>query len=190
GPGHKRGAAGHGGTLQYMARELLAADGAERGDRSGLLTPQADLFSFGVLVYELLSGRHPFGPISLKLSIEKLRMHLLQRQQAPPMPLRLANPEVDSQLASVVERCLGHDPEERPQSAREVAASLRRCLSRRGRLRRWAAVRRKTVIGAALVSLAACVALVHALMTRAPYSEREFQRGLDAYARADYESAR
>src|SRR5262249_19624358 len=62
-----------GGTLPYMAPEQLRAVDFPTDAEVGAVGPRSDLFAFGVLVYELLTGRHPFGPITLNGSSLELR---------------------------------------------------------------------------------------------------------------------
>jgi tetratricopeptide (TPR) repeat protein len=108
------------GTPAYMAPELLAAAKAGRSAR-GIDAARADLFALGCVVYELLTGRHPFPPGT---------------PGAPPAPSG-----VPAAVAGVVLACLSADPAARPASARVVAAALDRFVrTRRGRRRRWAVV--------------------------------------------------
>src|SRR6202034_3146989 len=52
-----------GGTLAYMSPEqLLVSENPSGGDRS-LVDSRTDLYSLGVMLYELLTGQHPFGPL-------------------------------------------------------------------------------------------------------------------------------
>jgi len=141
-----------GGTLPYMSPEQLEAtfqriaqEAAESSlisselslsmsflaaDPSPLAAPpvdeRSDVFSLGVLLYELLAGFHPFGARFLKLKDRELYEHLRLRHQQGPRPLHLVNPQVDPGLALLIDRCLALDPAERPATARDLAARLRR----------------------------------------------------------------
>jgi tetratricopeptide (TPR) repeat protein len=139
------GEPGLGGTLPYMAPEQLLA--WNRADKECCLAEQADLFSLGVILYELLSGIHPFGPIPSNHLTPETRTLLIQRQRRLPKRLREANPQVDHSVAQVIERCLAFEPAGRP-SAAEVRDAFRRRLKRKRRLR---AVR--LLLGAAVIVL-------------------------------------
>ncbi len=78
------------------------------------VTGASDLYSLGVVMHELLTGRKPFDrgtPIATMLS------HV--NEPPPPLPA-----DVDADLAEIVRRCLEKDPTDRPPSAAAVAASL------------------------------------------------------------------
>jgi eukaryotic-like serine/threonine-protein kinase len=177
-----------GGTLPYMSPEQLRATGP--GDPEGAAPPgpAADIFSFGVLLYELLSGAHPFGPIPAgavnSTEREGLRQRLLTRLGSRPRPLREVSPAVDESLAQLVEGCLAYRPEDRPRAA-DLARALRGSLSRLRRAGRW--VRRRPLLAAALltVALAAAAAGGYLLVTREPEDVRQFKLARAAYARQD-----
>src|SRR5206468_4149526 len=88
-----------GGTLPYMAPEQLRATATkaspERQRREELdLDGRADVFALGVLLYELLAGQHPFGPVSLKEPEDQVRALLLARQAEGARPLHEVNARV------------------------------------------------------------------------------------------------
>jgi eukaryotic-like serine/threonine-protein kinase len=91
------------GTLQYMSPEQL--NGREVDSR-------ADLFSFGCVLYEMLSGKRAFDGKSAASVIAAV----LERE---PEPLKAAPP-----LERVVKRALAKDPEQRFQTARDLKAAL------------------------------------------------------------------
>jgi hypothetical protein len=93
------------GTPTYMAPE------AWEGERS----PAADLWSVGVMLYEMLAGRPPFPETDLNALRRAVR-------QGEPPPL----PSVPGELAAVVARALARDPAQRFPSAAEMAATLSR----------------------------------------------------------------
>jgi serine/threonine protein kinase len=141
-----------GGTLPYMAPEqveafLRAGRKTEDGRRKtadevsslpSSVDARCDLFSLGVIVYELLTGVHPYGPVPLTMPPEQLARWLLERQRGGHTPLRRLNLAVDPAVARVVEKCLAPNPAQRPASA-EVADALKAHLDRRLRPRRWLA---------------------------------------------------
>ncbi len=96
------------GRFAYMAPEQ--ADGAEPA-------PRADLFSLGALLYECLTGRRPFPGVT---SVDELRA---AHGRGRP-PLRALRPQTPVFLAEVIASCLARDPEDRPQTAAEVARHL------------------------------------------------------------------
>ncbi len=100
------------GTIAYMAPEQ--AQGKPIDARS-------DIFSFGIVLYELLAGRRPFaGATDLELLQTVIHGTPAPLTEATPLPLRL-----------LVEKALEKDPAERYQSMREMVVDLRRLARRR-----------------------------------------------------------
>jgi TolB-like protein/Tfp pilus assembly protein PilF len=102
------------GTVGYMSPEQLRSQPAD---------PRSDLFAFGAILYELLSGRRAYISDS---PVETMSAILTQ---APDFTRLEAVPR---ELAAVVERCLLRDPAGRYGSAREVAAALEAASLSRG----------------------------------------------------------
>jgi tRNA A-37 threonylcarbamoyl transferase component Bud32/pimeloyl-ACP methyl ester carboxylesterase len=96
------------GTCAYMAPEQIRGQPADA---------RADLFALGVVLYELLAGRRPFGGAS---AIEQLHAIL---NETPP-PLATTRPDAPAPLARLVRRCLVRDPERRLQTAKELRNEL------------------------------------------------------------------
>jgi serine/threonine-protein kinase len=101
----------HGGTLAYMAPEQFV---------TGQSSVQSDLFAFGVILYEMVSGRHPF----VRPDAEELQ-GVRAIQFADPPALNQCCPEVPDELASVIDRCLKKNPSDRYASAAEVREALK-----------------------------------------------------------------
>ena len=178
-----------GGTPPYMSPEQLQAIFASNSLAAATLDVRTDLFSLGVILYELLTGRHPFGPIPLKLKTEELRAYLLERQRQGPRPLRELNPRVDPCLARLVERCLAFDRHDRPESAAALASAIRKSMSFPQRAWRWARNRSWKVRSAALSVLLAVVVSIVLLSLRDPYSVRQWKRGQEHYREGRYAEA-
>jgi Tol biopolymer transport system component len=97
------------GTIQYMAPEQL--EGAEADART-------DIFALGALVYEMATGRRAFEGKSKTSVIAAIL-------SSQPPPISQVQPVIPSALDHVVNKCLEKDPDERWQSARDVASELR-----------------------------------------------------------------
>jgi serine/threonine protein kinase len=98
------------GTAAYLSPEQA------RGDKAG---PRADLYSLGVVTYQLLSGRLPYEAGSLS------ELALKQQREAP-IPLQDLNPRVPPELAHAVAMALAIDQEGRPADALVLAEALRK----------------------------------------------------------------
>lgn len=102
------------GTLAYISPE-------QTGRLNRVVDARSDLYSLGVTLFELATGRRPFeadDPADL------IHQHLARR---PPSALA-HRPELPRSLAAIVRKLLRKAPEERYQSAAGVAHDLRRCL--------------------------------------------------------------
>ncbi len=97
------------GTAAYLSPEQA------RGDEAG---PRADLYSLGVVSYQLMSGRLPYEAGSLSELA-------LKQQRESPIPLDELNPRVPRALAQAVAWALAIDQHARPENAIELADALR-----------------------------------------------------------------
>jgi eukaryotic-like serine/threonine-protein kinase len=96
------------GTIPYMAPEQVEGRDADA---------RTDIFALGVMLYEMLAGRAPFeGRSRASLMAAILTTN--------PQPLSSARPDVPANVDRIVQRCLTKDPEERWQSAADLAAEL------------------------------------------------------------------
>ncbi|HXW08579.1 MAG TPA: protein kinase [Vicinamibacterales bacterium] len=97
------------GTVAYMSPEQTAGQP---------LDSRSDVFSFGVVLYEMVAGRRPFGG---KSELEVL--HAIRERTPDPLPAGTPLP-----LQLLVEKALEKDPADRFQSMREMVVDLRRLL--------------------------------------------------------------
>jgi serine/threonine protein kinase/Flp pilus assembly protein TadD len=177
-----------GGTLPYMSPEQL--DATDPGLRaSNVIDARSDVFSLGVILYELLTGVLPFGAMPTAGAASELRTHLRTAHGQGPKPIRNLNPQIDDRVARVIESCLETDPSLRPPNAAVLAGALSRGLSSLCRLRRWTRRHMRVLAPAALVLLVAAGGVVYLAATRDPYSVRQFEKGKQAYQRGDLDSA-
>ncbi len=98
------------GTAGYMSPEQVLGQDADH---------RSDIFSFGVLLYEMITGQLPFrGVHDTALAYEIVNVDAA--------PLSTIKPDIDPNLETIVLDCLEKDPKERCQSIAEVARDLRR----------------------------------------------------------------
>lgn len=123
-----------GGTLVYMAPEHLEAFRPESTLPPESVNAKSDLFSLGVVLWELANGSSPFPTTSGLIERAKLSQTLQEmadnRRKFPPTGFR-----GDETLHSVIRCCLQADPADRPESAAELSAMLAGVRERRQTLR-------------------------------------------------------
>lgn len=97
------------GTPAYMPPEQAAGD--DKADH------RADIYSFGCLAYEILTGKPPFAGMSPQ---QMIAAHF----QKTPDPVRNVRVDVPLHISTLIAHCLEKDPERRPQTARELLQAL------------------------------------------------------------------
>ena len=100
------------GTADYLSPEQA---------RGETLTASSDLYSLGVVMFEMLTGRPPFaGPTAVSIA--------MQHATANPPPLRSLNPNIPPAVEQLVLQTLQKEPEDRFNSAAEMQQALRNCV--------------------------------------------------------------
>ncbi len=149
------------GTPGYIAPEQVNGS-------AGKLTPVADVYSLGAVLFDLLTGQPPFtGEHALKT--------IQQATQKPAPKLRTLAPALDRDLETICAKCLERDPRARYRSASELADDLERWLHGRSILARpvsppvhlWRWVRRNPVIAQMAALLLAMATVVGVMISKA-----------------------
>ncbi len=131
-------------TVENLARQTIPADGLTRVGsilgtptymspeqcRSESLDARSDIYSLGVIAYQMLAGEPPFtGP-----AYELMRLHI----DAPPPPLKEKRRKMPKRMAAIVMSALAKNPADRPASAAGFASALRATSEGTGALLRRA----------------------------------------------------
>ncbi len=99
------------GTVGYMSQEQAQG-------KTGQIDHRSDIFSFGCMLFEAVTGRRPFQGESNVESLYKI-------VYAPTPQIKDLNPLAPPDLQRIVRRCLAKDPDERYQSIQDVAIELK-----------------------------------------------------------------
>jgi len=102
------------GTPSYMPPEQAAG-------RLDQISVRSDVYSLGATLYELLTGKPPFGAGNLWETIKQVK-------EVEPVPPRVINPGVPADLDTISLKCLQKEPEKRYATALELAEELHRFL--------------------------------------------------------------
>jgi serine/threonine-protein kinase len=102
------------GTPAYMSPEQILGD---------KLDARSDLFSLGIVLYQMLTGRKPFIEDEQRSVMHKIRLERHPR-------VRKLNPDIPRELERIVDKCLEKQPRDRWQSAQQVVMALERFLAK------------------------------------------------------------
>ena len=119
-----------GGSLAYMSPEQLEACHPLLGGSPQMVRQTSDVYSLGVLLWELLCGQRPFEEEPhRKGSLASLQRMVDRRRAVDPRELaRMLPADCPASLREVLLRCLQPERADRFQNAQELAAALRLCL--------------------------------------------------------------
>jgi eukaryotic-like serine/threonine-protein kinase len=102
------------GTPAYMSPEQVLGD---------KLDARSDIFSLGVVLYQMVTGKKPFVEDEKKSAMHKIR---LEKHESA----RSVNPEVPRELNTIIDRCLEKQPRDRWRSAQHMVMALERFLAK------------------------------------------------------------
>jgi serine/threonine protein kinase len=176
-------AALHGGTLPYMAPEQIEA--FINPDLWNRVGAQADIYSLGLVLRELLTGQKPELPDSAVTPARALRA-VLDHRPFLDASVRQFNPAIPCALEAILAKCLALAPADRYPDADELEKDLDRFLkhhplkhvvnpSRRERLSNWLTRHRRPLIAAACVFIVSAAYLfIEALRPRPIHTTNAF----------------
>jgi serine/threonine protein kinase len=123
-------AAYFGGSLAYMSPEQLEAYDPRYSRKAEDLDGRSDIFSLGVLLWELLTGRRPFEDDALDQGWSRVIDSMIDSRRTGIAPEHVAQfpPDAPPELQDILRRCLAADPAQRFASADDLARQLEMCL--------------------------------------------------------------
>ncbi len=144
------------GTLSYMAPEQI---------QGGEVDARSDIFSFGVVLFEMLTGQLPFVG-----EHEAAMMYSIVNES--PQPIQKLRPELSSEVLHIINRALEKDPEDRYQTVRDMVIDLRRAKKETSRVSRAAYVPAAQDRGAAAAAGEGAAAEKHVAAEEQPAAAR------------------
>lgn len=170
------------GTLAYMAPEQLSTSEAD-------VSPAADVYALGVVLFELLAGRLPveLGGLSISAAVRIIEF-------ADPPQLKSLDASVPAEVGVIVGKCLNRDPERRYADGAALASDIRRFLDGRPilakplthayRVRKFVS-RNKALVGGTAATIATLTAglIAAAILAHGQYQARLAAQTSDREAR-------
>lgn len=179
-----------GGTLPYMPPEHLHRLAKhERPSCETQFDPGADIYSFGALLYELLTGVHPVELPNHSDNSADIARSQIERLRAGIAPPSSTNPFVSRRLDVAILRCLAFNRNDRPATMLEVNAELKRESRSLSAIKRVAQIR--PLFFSAIVGLPITVAAIAAVyIASAPDKYLvKYQQGLRLASAGDFGEA-
>lgn len=136
------------GTMPYMSPEQVQGE---------LLTPSSDIFSLGIVLYEMLAGKHPFRDKSAAVTMSRILL-------ADPTPTEQFKTHVSPELETLLSKMLRKDKATRYQSAQDFLTDLRQLTSRPATNNVPAKTPRRNILSKSTVTTLAFVAAALALI--------------------------
>ncbi len=136
------------GTMPYMSPEQVQGE---------LLTPSSDIFSLGIVLYEMLAGKHPFRDKSAAVTMSRILL-------ADPTPTEQFKTHVSPELQTLLSKMLRKDKATRYQSAQDFLTDLRQLTSRPVTNNVPAKTPRRNILSKSTVTTLAFVAAALALI--------------------------
>lgn len=99
------------GTLQYMAPELLRRESTDE---------RIDIFSWGIMAFEMLTDRIPYDPANDQMALMRQRMNI------DPIDIARVAPDLDPDLQAIVRKSIARRPADRWKSMDEVVAAMQK----------------------------------------------------------------
>lgn len=168
---HKQSAEDHllGGTLPYMAPEQLQRIASKQSVGASGDTTSSEVFSFGVVLVQILLGTPPFEPLEKRHDTHAIAVSLLRAQKEKRHFIEESLGKKASRIAPLLIECLEHEPVNRPASFHAIVEQLESLASP-------AIKRRRPVIRMAVHAVLASVVFVALSYTTTHFARSEQQQ--------------